>query len=223
MNISGDDYTDFSAALAESGESMPCLDDILPLAEPAQPDANRLNKAGDRRGIHDHATAGGPRPSLEEKPYDGNAAFMHNMRDELPSWLKHKKEKWEHRICAYLKAQGYSNVEIAAKTGYTPAGIWQIMQLPWVKEVIRTEINKNGQAAVEQLLKASTFDSVCKLLEVRDNPNAQPRDVIAASKELLDRVYGKPNQPITHVEAKDLNALSDQELEAIARSGGVQN
>ncbi len=211
---SGTAYTDFDKqieeAFAAEGESMP--ESATLVDQPKQ-------KWG--RGLG--------RPPVTAKEYDGNSEVFHNSKaakfEDLPEYFarNYKKEKYEHRIMAYLKAQGLSNKEIAERTDYCYGAVCQIMQLPWVKQVIRDEIKRNGQDAVETLITASTFDSVMTLIAVRDNPNSQNRDKITASKELLDRAYGKACQPITYKEEKDLSKLTDEELAKVVASGGRAN
>jgi hypothetical protein len=132
---------------------------------------------------------------------------------------KLKREKWEHRCIALLKAQGFSNKEISEQTGYTPVSVSNILRQPWIRDLIMQEIKLAGRDAVQELLHASTYDSVTTLIEIRDNPDNSARDRMGASVNLLNRTYGMPNQPITHNEGVKLENLSDEELAKIVNKG----
>jgi hypothetical protein len=143
----------------------------------------------------------------------------------IPEHIKrnYKNEKWEHRIVAFLKAQGYSNKEIAERTGYTTASVSNIIQTPWAKQLIMEEINRSGRTAVDVLLQSTVVDNIEFLASTVNNDKAQTRDRISAANSLLDRALGKPTQTIAHKEAPNLDSLTDAELAAIAAKGARQN
>jgi len=235
---SEEQYTDFEAELRaiceETGEEpLPLpLSASLPMGEALTPGtsasgcAGWTNKQGDRRGasfIERPDRCG--RPEGEDVPYDGDTSRLHTLREDLPKSFapRYQNEKWEHRIIAYLKAQGYSGKEISERTGYSYGGVLQILQLPWVKAVIMEEVTQAGKDAVKQVLEATTLDNVYFLMETRDNEQCARRDRITAAKELLDRSLGKANQPITHLQGRDLDALTDKELAILVNKGGRAN
>lgn len=145
--------------------------------------------------------------------------------DARPFWGKRydpirelKSERAHHRIIILLKASGMSNIEIAEATGLCQVTVSNTLRQPWALQQVAEEIQRNGQDAIQQVLQGSALDSVAKLIELRDDA-ASPREVQRkCANDLLDRVFGKPNQPITH-RSEDLEKLSDAELEKIARSG----
>lgn len=156
---------------------------------------------------------------------DPGSADLFN-RYELPDYItqNYKTEKIEHRVIAFLKSQGFSNREIAERTGYSPVSVGHIVRLPWVRDLVLDEIKKAGRSAVEEVLSSSVLDSVHTLIDIRDSDKSANKDRIAAAKYLIDRVYGCPNQPITHKEEKpDLSKLSDEELAQIATKGAQRN
>lgn len=169
---------------------------------------------------------------MEDAPVRRNAQGMHMIgrggpgRREIPQALfneqdwpaaiaRRKQEKYEHRIIAFYRAQGFSGVEIAAKMGCSPGTVYQILKLPWVKQAILEVINEEGRDAVQETLRATSLDTIHFFIEARDDQKAQLRDRISAGKELLDRLYGKASQPIIHREETDLDKLSDQQLAEI--------
>lgn len=169
-------------------------------------------------------------PKREDKVYEpkgptaGEGDFFN--RAELPAHFaeKYKHEKPEHRVIAWYKAACLSNKEISELTGYTTQAISQICQLPWVREVIENKVVQDGKDRIQAALQGTALDQINHLIEIADpNSGAQTRDRITASKELLDRWLGKPNQPISVKESVDKNTLSDDELERIASVGGRRN
>jgi hypothetical protein len=97
-----------------------------------------------------------------------------------------------------------------------------IVRQPWARKRIVEIIRESGQDAVHQLLVGEAYDSIMRLVTERDNPVARPSERITAADKLLDRIFGKPNQPINHTINGKLEQLSDEELEQIVRrnSGG---
>lgn len=129
-------------------------------------------------------------------------------------------ERPEHRIIIYLKAEGYSNLEIADKVGWTPAGVANIVKQPWAAKRIVEIIQQKGGDAVQQLLQGSAVDMVQRLITEANEAQCS-RDRITAADKVLDRIYGKPNQSIVHHKGTDLNRLSDEELAKLAFPNGT--
>jgi hypothetical protein len=158
---------------------------------------------------------GGPgRNKIPEKQFTGldpSGALFNEV--EWPAAISSRKhEKYQDRLIAYLHASGMNGRAIAAKLGISASTVYITLALPWVKEAVKQTLQEGGRDAVKEVLQTSAFDTVMFLIDVRNDDKAQTRDRITASKELLDRTYGKPNQPITHREESDLTKLSDEEL-----------
>lgn len=128
-------------------------------------------------------------------------------------------ERMEHRVICFLKAQGFSNVEIAEQTGFSAVAVSNIIRQPWAQKRILDIIHDSGQNAVQQLLASEAYESVQRLVIERDNPNARPSERIAAADKLLDRALGKPSQPLDHTIQSKIDDLSDDELERIVQAG----
>lgn len=126
-----------------------------------------------------------------------------------------KRERPEHRIIVMLKAQGYTNVEIARQIGWTTPGIANIVKQPWARELILKEITKAGRDQVEATLQGEALNSIMKLIEIRDDEKVAAEVQRKAANDLLDRMYGKPNTPVTHIDG-DVKTLSDAQLAKIA-------
>ena len=121
-------------------------------------------------------------PHFEDSP---DALYNDKMSD-----VRLKREKPEHRIIVLLKAQGYSNREIAEKMEMTSVAVGYILRQPWTRERLVAEINSAGRDAVNELLKGAVADAVMTLIDV--NQSGKPSERVTAANSLLDRYYGKP-------------------------------
>lgn len=117
----------------------------------------------------------------------------------------------EHRLMVLLKAQGYSNREIAELTNYTPVRVSQVLRQPWARRRIVELITQHGTAGIVKLLEGELANNITTLVEVRDDPNSRGSERIAAANALLDRYLGKPVAKVetTH---RDAPAASVEEL-----------
>lgn len=128
-----------------------------------------------------------------------------------------KREKLQHRAVIMLKARALSNREVAEALGMTAVAVGYIVNQPWAQEQVLAEIEQAGRDEVQTLLQGAASDSVIRLINERDNDKAKPSERIAAANSLLDRLFGKPNQPIS-MGAVNMNEMSDQQLAAIANT-----
>lgn len=129
-----------------------------------------------------------------------------------------KREKLEHRVIIYLKSQGMTYGEIAQRTGYCKATVANVCKQPWARSIILAEITKAGRDQVETVLQGEALESVLKLIDIRDSEKAPVETQRKAANDILDRVYGKPNQPVQHSDV-DAKTLTDKQLMEIARRG----
>jgi hypothetical protein len=137
---------------------------------------------------------------------DPNLAIMH--------------ERPEHRSILWAKARGHSNREIAGLTGYTEPWISQILRQPWARRYLADEIDRAGKDQLTGLIESAAKDSIWKLIELRDDPEA-PKNVVAnVSEYLVDRYLGKPKQSVEQ-RVGSLESLSNAELETIARGAST--
>lgn len=103
-------------------------------------------------------------------------------------------EKPEHRFILHLKAEGFSNKEVAEKMGYTQAWVSQITRQPWFRLQLVQVMREAGVDQIQQVLKANALDSVFTLVEIRDDPQAPKAVRKSAADSLLDRYLGKATQ-----------------------------
>lgn len=102
-------------------------------------------------------------------------------------------EKPEHRLLLYLKAQGYSNREVAQKTGYTEAWVSQITRQPWFLKRLLTEVRAAGREGLQKFMQVQAEESLYKVVQLRETAKSEVVQ-LGAAINLLDRFFGKPIQ-----------------------------
>jgi hypothetical protein len=150
----------------------------------------------------DFLPSGAPNKQLyENSPLSGSSVEEEYLEDldrffnDKPPNLAIIHEKPEHRQMIYLKAQGYSNREIARVAGYTEAWVSQILRQPWARDRLKEELKHAGRDGVEAILEAAVEDSVWKVIELRDKAGKEETQ-LSAAKDLLDRYLGRPTQRV---------------------------
>lgn len=122
---------------------------------------------------------------------------------------QNQKEQLWHRGAAFMKAAGNTNVKIAELLGRTPACINYLMQQEFMQKMVLELQHENGDATLKTLSDESLY-AAQRLIEIAKNAdNEETRR--KANNDILDRKYGKPNQPMSvrDVKAED---ISDAEL-----------
>tara|TARA_R110000868_G_scaffold160977_7_gene390835 strand:+ start:977 stop:1516 length:540 start_codon:yes stop_codon:yes gene_type:complete len=131
------------------------------------------------------------------------------------------KERPEHRIMLYLKAQGLSNQEIADKCGYGYQWVCQIVRQPWFRKAFVELVEEAGKDATEEFLRGEVLNSLNTLVDIRDDTKSKEASRVAAANAILDRALGKPTQHIqterigNSENAKEGMEQVDRELAAI--------
>ena len=130
-------------------------------------------------------------------------------------------EKPEHRIIILLKGQGFSNIEIAEKTGYTNVWVGQILRQPWAKEALVREIQSTGRDEIQTFLQGAALDSLHTLVQLRDDAKVENSVRRAAADSLADRYLGKATQKVDSVTtvrttSNDIEAVQ-REIEELER------
>ena len=148
-------------------------------------------------------------PKRNETLAEGMPPRLHN---PLKPAYELQHEKYEHRVIAYMKAQGLNDKEIAERTGLSPVTIGYVKKQPWFEKLVLTEIHKHGDAALE-FLAQETLEAAKRLVDIaRNAENDETRR--KANNDILDRKYGKPNQPVALTQ-KRAEEMSDDELMAV--------
>lgn len=150
-----------------------------------------------------------PAPVILDRPTPKDALF-----NDRPARVDVQREKPEHRIMLVLKAQGYSNAEIAEVAGYSRVMVNTIMRQPWARARLLDMINEKGGDAIQKVLSGEILNSVDTLVEVRDDVNAGHQARLSAANSILDRALGRPTQKVESVNTNislDVNEL-DREI-----------
>lgn len=125
-----------------------------------------------------------------------------------------KKERVVHREILEYIAKGYTDVEIASLTGFTPPTIGNVRKHPMYQDSLLGEVKRrlNEDTEVVEFIKRNVVSAVETLADVMNDDKARNSDRISAAEALLNRRYGKPNQPINRGTDVDLSSLSDADL-----------
>lgn len=138
-------------------------------------------------------------------------SLLHARKDP---WYENKSEFPVHRQMIELAGQGFTVKEIAAMVGKTPQNVNNILRQKPLQQHLVNEVHRKvtEDQKVLDLVRNNVVMAMGVFVEIAGNEKCKPADRIAAAKELIDRRYGKTNQPINRTNDVDLNSLSDEEL-----------
>ena len=123
-----------------------------------------------------------------------------------------KAERPEHRAIIMLKAAAMTNVEIAQTLGISPVTVAYVVKQPWAQKQILCEIESAGREPVIQLLQTAAYDAAKRLVDIATSAeNLETKR--KANNDILDRVFGKPNQPVTTTSIGDPTKLSEDAID----------
>ncbi len=125
-----------------------------------------------------------------------------------------QREKPSHRAMVELAAKGWTPNEISRQLGMTATTVQQILNQPYAASNLANEIHENfgTDHQVVELIKESVVEAVTVARDIMRDEGARKADRLAAANLLLERRYGKANQPINRGTEVDLNNLPDTEL-----------
>ena len=130
-----------------------------------------------------------------------------------PQYVRQQELPW-HRLALERASMGYTAREIAEQLGCTPTAVQDILRQPQYQQVqvqmIKKELTKDQ--IVVDTIRNNVVAAVETLVDIMGDAKVKTADRIQAAKELLNRRYGMPNQPINRNTDVDLNKLSDKEL-----------
>jgi transposase len=147
-----------------------------------------------------------PLPDLSDIP------ALFNQR--LPRW-RNQREKYIHRLVALMTAEGRSPHEIAEILGLHYITVLNLQKQPYVRDLVLREMHRAGRGKIQEMLEVQVIPSIEKIVKLRDTA-AKPEVQLKAANDILNRVFGMPNQPITtrREDTEDLSKLSDAEIDA---------
>lgn len=143
-----------------------------------------------------------------------------------PSVYLLQQERPLTRNIIELTAKGYKPKEVAERLGVTTSTVNNTLRQPFVNEKMPAEIRRTMGADEEvvEILRGNIAKAVQVLVDIALDSNVKESSRIAAANSLLDRKYGKPNQPVNRGTDIDLNSLSDEELmRLIPETNGTGN
>jgi hypothetical protein len=172
--------------------------------------------------LSEYVEAASPAAASPVQDMNSTAGAANSLRSEAPRPLFNgrepayvlQSERPVHRAIVFLAAEGLSYVEIAERLGISSVTVQYVTKQPWAEQAILDEIHRNGGDAVAAVLQAQALPSVMKLIELRDDEAVAAEVRRKSANDLLDRIYGRPNQPVTHRQ-DNMDELSDQELQEI--------
>jgi len=145
----------------------------------------------------------------------GMTPLLYNRKP--PQYVRQQELPW-HRIALEKAAKGFTAREIADELGCSPTAVQDILRQPQYQqtqtELIKREADEDRE--VYEVIKTNVVSAVKTLKDIMNDKNQSAAYRIAACKELLDRRYGKPNQPMNRNTDVDLSQLSDAELTKLA-------
>ena len=202
---------------SETNKLLGLYDDEMPIVE-ASPRANVRRSGGGQcaSSAQDYRQSEMYGSEIEHDILGHEDAFF---GAKLPNLVIHR-ELPVHRLICYLKAQGLSNREISSRVSKSESWISQVIRQPWAQERIVAEIREAGRDSLQGILASQAEDSVWTLVEIRDDVKAKNADRAQCANSLLDRLLGRPNQPITHSGKVDPTTLSDEELVKLCTKDG---
>jgi predicted transcriptional regulator len=132
---------------------------------------------------------------------------------KAPQYVRQQELPW-HRVALERAALGYTAREIAEQLGCSPTAVQDILRQPQYQHLqvnlIKKELTKDQ--IVVDTIRENVVLAVETLADIMSSEKSKASDRINAAKELLNRRYGMPNQPINRNTDVDLNKLSDKEL-----------
>lgn len=142
-----------------------------------------------------------------------------------PYYERQQEQPW-HRVAIELTAQGYTPEEVAHRLQKHVVTVRDVLKQPMLQQTIVDTIHKvaNKDQEVVELIRENVVEAVNALAEIVVDKSAKNSDRITAANSLLDRRYGKPNQPMSISNNIDLDTLSDAELaKLIPHTTGTAN
>ena len=125
-----------------------------------------------------------------------------------------QREKAWHRLAVILKASGMTDREIAVELDVTPPAVAVVCKQPWAVEMLLGRMHGAGDRAMARLQEEAlaAAERLINIAKTAENDETRRK----ANNDILDRKYGKPNQPYT-TSNKSAEEIGDSELMKIAK------
>jgi lambda repressor-like predicted transcriptional regulator len=146
-----------------------------------------------------------------------NAEIENGFYGDHDALYEIKHETHKHRVIISLARQGLLVKEIAERVGMTSTGVSNVLRQPWARIKIVEGIELTTKEKLRQMLEEHGPTCLQRIVDL--SASAQSEQVrLAANNAVLDRLLGRPTQPISQEVSKP-ETLSDDELQRIATSG----
>lgn len=127
---------------------------------------------------------------------------------------ENQRERAYHRMVAFMVAEGYNDMEIAAKLDRSAATIGYLRKQPHIEALIVSLIHGRGDAAIDTLHKAAEEAAETLIENMRLAKKAGAFGIVRQNaNDILDRKYGKPNQPTTVTTRKTVEEMTVAEID----------
>lgn len=145
-----------------------------------------------------------------------------------------QREKPEHRMVLFMKAQMLSNREIAKELDLTTTTVSQITRQPWFRHALARRMEDAGGDILRKTLEGVALDCVYNLITIANGQQegAKVADIRAANDSLLDRFLGKATQRVeqfdggkvpTTNEIESLDRQLEETRQEVARLSGAES
>ena len=159
------------------------------------------------------------KPGRYEKHFNGvNSTLSDAFYNDFDAAVIKKHETPRDRLMVFMAAQGKTNGEIAKALNISPVTVANNLKQPWARERMQDELREAGRDELKELLKREGSASILKLVDLRDNAESESVR-LGATNSILDRLMGKPNQPLEVNQSKPAKELSTEELERLVAQG----
>ena len=132
-----------------------------------------------------------------------------------PVWNLPKEQAW-HRLAAFAFALGATCKDVAKQLDRSELAVQNLLRQPWFQKNVTALMAEYGSKDIMELLRAEQINSLCTIIEIRDDPKASKNTRALCAKDILDRTLGKPTQRVeVSSEAASLDPVAEVErLEA---------
>lgn len=127
-----------------------------------------------------------------------------------------KRQKPEHLVMLYMKAEGRQNKEIAEAMGCSAVTVANVLKQAWARKQLKEIIANAGGNQVVALFKGAAADAAQLLIDQMESEDE--RVAQSAADKILDRAFGKASQPlsVTYSDEDLKKGVSDEELLKLA-------
>lgn len=136
-------------------------------------------------------------------------------------------EKAYHRTVAFLVAEGLTDVEIAEQVNKSVVTIANLRKQTYIEQQVLALIHGRGDAAIDKLHRAAEEAADALIDNLRQAQGKESLEVVRrTANDILDRKYGKPNQPTTTTIKKQVEEMTiadiDQRISELQRQREIK-